>query len=285
MTRRLTALALLGVFAATTAAAQPAKEAKDTRFRVALLAKLTVTAQGQEQKLDAATAYEYTWARDVKTRTLRLGSLQVKLKTGDQEMMDVKMNRDGISGTKAGKKFEVKLENAPEPQQMMLTDTFDSPICKLETDEAGKELKRTVIAGRGASGVLDNGLVANCMMFHPWYESDKDEWRADVEVSAGETSVKGPLAYKKMPGGKGGQQIVKVSGTLTADGVKDRKGNTIKDGKYTITGQQTYDTTRKEWVAGQWSMDIAFAMTRNDKELARAKGTMAVTFEMLPEKK
>ena len=106
-----------------------------------------------------------------------------------------------------------------------------------------------------------------------------------MEVSASGTVVKGPLTYKKTPGGKVGQQLVKVSGTLSPDGLKDRKGNTTKNGKYIITGQQTYDTARKEWIAGRWAMDIAFTLTNADKEVGRAKGNMTVTFEMLPEKK
>jgi len=285
MTRRLIPLALLVVFAATTAAQPAPKAAKDARFRVALESKLTMNGDGQEIKLDASASFDYTWKRNDKTRTLIVDALTVKVVADGKEMLDAKMSRAGIFTSTAGKKTNLKFEDAPEQVKKMLTDLFDSPICAIEVDAVGKEVKRKVLAGPGAIGVLDSGLIANCTMFHPWYESDKDEWRADVEVSAGEAVVKGPLAYKKTAGGKGGQQIVKVSGTLAADGVKDRKGNTIKDGKYTITGQQTYDPTRQEWIAGQWSMDIAFAMTRNDKELARAKGTMAVTFEMLPEKK
>ena len=92
------------------------------------------------------------------------------------------------------------------------------------------------------------------------------------------------MTYTKIPGGKGGQ-AVKVAGTLTADNVKGQGGTMIKDGKYKVTGEQTYDTERKEWVAGKLTMDVSFQMTDGTKVVATAKGEMDVTFGLLPAKK
>ena len=201
-----------------------------------------------------------------------------------QEMVNSKMSRAGVFGTEGGKKISRKFEDSTKDQKKFLTDMFGSPICKIELDADGKEVKRTVVAGRGPVSVLDTGLVANCRFFHPWY-SPGDEWRLNQEISSGENVAKGPVTYKKMPAGKAGLQVVKMIGTLTADGVKDSDGDTVKDSKFTVSGEQTYDTTRKEWVAGKLRMDVAFKMARDDKEVGAAKGEMTMTFEMLPDKK
>ena len=114
-------------------------------------------------------------------------------------------------------------------------------------------------------------MIANTTLFHPWYAADKDEWQADMEVSTGQGLASGKVTYTKVPGGKGGQ-AVKVSGTLTAEGVKGAGGTTIKEGKYVVTGEQTYDTTRKEWVAGKLALDISFKVAKGDTPVGVRQG-------------
>ena len=68
---------------------------------------------------------------------------------------------------------------------------------------------------------------------------------------------------------------VKVSGVLKAEGVV--AGNLIKDGTYTVTGEQLYEPSSREWKSARWSVVV-------DNELAnpagvvvaRAKGNMLV---------
>jgi hypothetical protein len=275
-------LAVLGSLAAGCAAAQPA--AQDTKFRVDVRAKLSATIAGQEQKLEADAAYEYTWKRDGKTRTLVVDSAEVRAAADGREMMNARMNREGFSDKKAGAAKEDKTAEAPAELKQLLTDSFGSPICKIELDDTGKELKRTMLAGPGATVLVDSGMVANTRMFHPWYSADKDQWQADMEVSTGNGLATGKATYTKVPGGKG-VQAVKVSGTLTADGVKGMGGLTIKAGKYKVEGEQTYDLERKEWVAGKLTMDVTFKMHDGADEIGSVKGTMIVTFALVPQKK
>ena len=284
MTRRLTTIAIICAVALAAAQLVPKGATKDAAFRVVVQAKLTFDGDGEEEKLDADASIDYTWKRDGKVRTLVVESLTAKIVGDGEEVMDTKMSRAGTFGTKAGQKADVKFEDAPKHLKTMLTDTFGSPICKIEVDATGKEVKRTVVAGRGAAVLLDNGMIANCTMFHPWYSADKDEWQAVMEAGTDNGVVSGKVTYTKVPGGKGGQ-AVKVKGTLAADGVKGKDGSTLKDGKFPVTGEQTYDPTRKEWIAGKLTMDVSFKLAEHDKDLATAKGTMVFTLEMLPEKK
>jgi hypothetical protein len=276
------AAALSAVALAGQPAPKGGKDASEAAFKVAVRAKLTMTVGGQEEKIEADAAFQYTWKRDGKVKTLVVDSAEVRAVSGGREMMNAKMSRAGFEDIKGGQ--TVKIEDAPDQLKRMLTDAFGSPVCKVELDDAGKELKRTVVAGRGAAPLIENGMVANTLMVHPWYPADKNEWQADLEVSAGQGLASGKATYTKVPGGKGGQ-AVKVAGTLTADGVKGAGGLTIKDGKYVVSGEQTYDTTRKEWVAGKLNMDVSFKMVMGETTVGSATGTMAVTFEMLPGKK
>lgn len=286
MTRRLTAFAVICAVALAAAVFRLMPTgANDTTFRVLYEARLTVSGDGLEQKVDADGAVDYTWKREGKVRTLVLESFMMKAVTDGEEMMNAQMSRAGLFGTKAGQKIDVKFEDAPEDKKKMLTDMFGSPICKIELDALGREINRTVVAGRGVVAVLDRGIIANCTMFHPWYAPDQDEWKAYIAIGTVESVANGTVTYKKVPGGKAGLQLVKLNGTLTDDDHTDRHGNTIIDRKYTVAGEQSYDTTRKEWVTGNLTMDIYFKLARNDKELGTAKGTATATFEMLPEKK
>jgi hypothetical protein len=277
----LPAVACVAVALAAATAAPP--DAKDFRFKVAIKARTTMGADGQAQKVDGDTAFTYTWKRDGNVRTLVVESAEVRVVAGGQDVMNAKMSRAGFTEMKGGKATEVKIEDAPEQLKKMLTDSFGTPICKIEVDAAGKEVKRTVVAGAGAAALIDSGMIANATMFHPWYRGDRDEWQADLQVSTGNGLVTGKVTYTKIPGGKGGQ-AVKVAGTITADGIKLTGGVTVNNGKYTIKGEQTYDPVPGEWVAGNMTMDLDFKLTAGTKVIP-AKGEMAVTFELLPEKK
>jgi hypothetical protein len=277
---RLSALAAT-LAAAAVAAAQPA--AKDPTFRVEAKAKLTMTAGGQEQKIEADAAYEYVWKRDGKEKILLMEGIEVRAVTGGQEVMNARMNRAGFTNAAGGQKAEVKTETAPAELKRMLTDSFGAPVCKLEVDATGKEVKRTMLAGPGAAQLVDSGMVANATLFHPPYLADKDEWQAEVAVGTGNGVAAGKLTYTKVPGGKGGQ-AVKVSGTLSADGQKVAGGLAIKGSKYAVAGEQTYDPARKEWVAGRLTMDLAMTLAKEAQDVGSAKGEMVITFAAKPAK-
>jgi hypothetical protein len=289
MARVLSVPALLVAFAAAVAG-QPApgeKEGKEVKFRIFTDARLTMTVGGKEQKVHADADAHYSWTTEGKTRTLALESLRARAVVEGKEVMDTKMSRAGMFGTAQGKSIDLRFEDAPEARKRQLTDSFGSPLCKIELDESGNETKRTVVAGPGASVVIDTGTVANCTLFHPRYAADADEWRSDAEVSIGHGLAKGTLTYKKSPGGKGGKQTVKVTGTLAADGVKLPGGGgvVVDEGRYAVKGEQTYDPDRREWVAGRLAMDVSFKLTRNGQDLGTAKGTLTATFEVVEGRK
>ena len=212
--------------------------------------------------------------------------MKVKASEGEKELMNSFMSRAKFVNTQNGQTQEVPFDQAPDELKSMLKDSFEVPLCKIEVDNNDKEVKRTIVAGAGAKTLVDNGLIANAVLFHPAYFTDKDEWQSDAEISMGNGGfAKGKLTYKKVPGGKGGQ-AVKVTGTLSNDNFKQPGSPlVIKDVKYVVTGEQTYDPAVKEWVSGKLTIDVSFQIVFEDDTKVSNKGTMVMTLEKLPAKK
>ena len=73
---------------------------------------------------------------------------------------------------------------------------------------------------------------------------------------------------------------VKVSGVLKAEGAI--VGNFIKDGRYTVSGEQHYDPKSREWKKAKWSVDVANDLANAaGVTVAHAKGKMVVESKML----
>jgi hypothetical protein len=266
-------------------AADTEKEAVHAfEFKIAL--NMDMDTQGKKQKLDADTEVRYSWKRSGRERTLTLLSARVRMAVDGQSRVNTSMSRAKFESVEQGKPNVIAVENAPEDLKKLLQDSFDVPVCKVEVDENGREVKRTVVAGPGAKALLENGMIANALLFHPPFRRDQAEWQADSEISMGNGGyAKGKLTYKRTAGGKGGQ-AVKVSGTLTNAGFKQPgTGLTVKNAKYVVSGGQTYDPAQQEWVAGKVTIDVSFEMADDDRPLGSAKGTMLVTFAELPGKK
>ena len=73
---------------------------------------------------------------------------------------------------------------------------------------------------------------------------------------------------------------VKVSGVLKAEGAV--AGNFIKNGTYTVSGEQHYDPKSREWKTATWSVEIANELTNPaGLTVAHATGKMRVDSKML----
>jgi hypothetical protein len=255
-------------------------------FMVKIESKMDMEIQGNKQKLDAYTELRYTWKRSGRERALSLESALVQVKIDGKEIMNNFMSRAKFSNTEQGKTKEVPFEDANEELKKILRDSFDVPVCKLQVDENGKEVKRTIVAGPGAKALIDNGMIANAVLFHSPFPRDQNEWQADAEVSMGQGGyVKGKLAYKKTTGAKAGQSV-KVSGTLTNEGFKQQDtALTIKKVNYIVSGEQTYDPAQQEWVSGKLAMDVSFQMATDQAAVGSVKGIMVVSFAKTAGKK
>ena len=277
MSKTLLSVSLCGAAALLLVAPVPvAGQAGAPRlFQMSIESNLEMDIQGQKQTTVADTQMKYTWAQTGRERVLTFVWLRVKADVGGVTTMDATMSRDALVTVQQGQTEEVKFDAAPAELQLMLKDTFDVPMCTLEVDENGRELKRTITAPPGAQAMVDNGVLVNAILFHAPFMRDEQKWEADAEVSMGNGGfAKGPLTYEKIPGGEGGQKV-KVTGVLTNDAFT-AAGVTIKDAKYNVDGEQTYNPDVREYVAGTLNMDVSFTLELPGNIVSNAKGTMVV---------
>ena len=253
-------------------------------YQVKITSWITMKIQGSEMKLKAETIFGYTWKRSKRESTLIFDSSHVKAKQNGKELMDTFMSREKLKNISEGKTEIIRFEDAGEELKNMLRDSFGVPICKLVIDKTGKEIKRTMVAGPGAKTLIENGLIANALLFHAMFPQDKNQWQDFREISMGNNGYAGgKLTYLKQAGGKADQTIVKVSGILLNDAFKQPGTRlTVKNARYVVSGNQTYDVVLREWIAGKLSIEVSFLMETNNRPLGSAKGTILVDLEMLP---
>ncbi|UCH93498.1 MAG: hypothetical protein JSV88_24945 [Candidatus Aminicenantes bacterium] len=256
-------------------------------YQIRITSRMTMKIQGLEQKLEADTTLRYTWKRSDQESTLIFDAAHVKAKKNGQELMNTFMSREKLRNISKGETEEVRLEDAAEDLKNMLQDSFGVPVCKLVVDKSGKEIKRTIVAGPGAKTLIENGMIANALLFHTRFPENQHEWQASSEVSMGNGGyARGKLTYLKQTNGKAGQTIVKVSGILLNDDFRQPGTKlTIKAARYVVSGNQTYDLALREWISGKLSFEVSFLMESNDKPLGSAEGMILVILETLPSRK
>lgn len=256
-------------------------------FRINIDSTIDMEITGKKQNVTALTELAYQWRKDAKGRTLFLDSTFVKAEMNGQPLMNTLTNAEKFLETKGDKKTEILINDANDELKKILVDSYTAPICILTVDTSGAETERTIVAKEGAKSQIDNGIIANCTMFHPPYFADKQEWERQTEFSAGNGAyVKGNLLYKKGEKTAAGQKVT-FSGTLTNPGYL-RPGTPLKmeNNVYKITGEQTYDPASQEYVSGKLVIDVSFDLSVSDKAIGNAKGKMNLTFNRkVPAKK
>jgi hypothetical protein len=244
------------------------KDGKDQKFRLTITAKLTLVLAEKPSQVEADTSFSYALRKKEGEVVVLLNALGIRAKADGEEVMDVVMDRKRIVNTSGGTKRETPFDQADSEQQKLLAALFEAPLCKYEVDKSGKELKRTVTAGADAKSTLDEtGLLANVRFFHVPFPEDKESWTATTELSMGSGRyARGDLKYEKVSGRKDDRLVkVKVSGTLTNKEAKLNNGVVIKNAKYEVKGEQTYDLDKREWATGSLTVPITFEMLIGEK--------------------
>jgi len=250
------------------------------RFKVTIESTLDMEVGDKESHHSVETHLAYTWTRKGKERILSFDSQLQKFKGGGGQVLEFYMSQTEYSDMEGDKPRKLPIEKAPERMRKMAKELYGVPICKIEVDENGKEVKRTSLTGKGAKGMVNNDMLANATMFHVPYFRDKDEWETDAEFNTGNGGyTKGKLKFKKNPGGNGGQKV-EVMGTLTDGGFKF-PGRKLKNVKHIVRGEQTFDPDQGEWTSGTLNLYLAAKVTKDDQVIGTAKGSMVVTLDRL----
>ena len=174
--------------------------------------------------------------------------------------------------------LSVSFREAPPPLQDLLK-RFDVTAASVLLDDRARVLSRQV----NLQGPL-HAITETLLSIHTPIPTDAAFWEAPTQLAMGHNqTAKGMLRFEKDKGSialAGGLVRVKVSGVLKAEGAV--VGNFIKDGRYTVSGEQHYDPKSREWKKAQWTVDVSNDLANAaGVTVAHASGKMVVESKML----
>ncbi len=173
--------------------------------------------------------------------------------------------------------LSVNYREAPPPLQDLLK-RFDVTAASVFLDDRARVLRRQV----NLQGPL-HAIIETLLSIHTPIPTDAAFWEAPTQLAMGHNqTAKGMLRFEKDKSSiasPGGLVRVKVSGVLKAEGAI--VGNLIKDGRYTVSGEQHYDPKSREWKSAKWNVDVANDLANAaGLTVAHAKGKMVVESKM-----
>ena len=174
----------------------------------------------------------------------------------------------------APSRTDVEFDKAsPQLQQIMLS--FDTPILTRTVDPNGKEIGRKILA-EGPLAKLHVEMVDTIFSIHVPFPEKERTWTTLARLAMGQgNSAAGTLKFEKVgpPAGPNSPVKVKVSGELAATATGGQLK--IKNSRYSVNGEQTYDPVSKGWTAAHWVIDISLELVdAQDKPLSGSKGKL-----------
>ena len=237
-----------------------------------------------KQNLITSTEFRYSWQRRGRECTLSVDEARTKVSMDGKEIMNAFLSREKFVYSQNGQIQEIPIEMAPDKLKEVL-QTYGAPLCRLEVDDNGKELKRTIVAAGAAEIMIKNGAITNGCMFHPPYPPNDNEWSTKGEMVVGTNGlVTGTLNYKKAPTADAPHEVV-VSGTLTNDAFM-QPGTNIehKNIRYVVEGKQVFDAAQQEWISGERTAKSTYRIFADGESVGTGAGTLKITFRKLPAK-
>lgn len=205
---------------------------------------------------------------------LALHSAEMALRQREQMVVQTRISRAGFQGRLLpGAPVMTVTYNQAPPALLGLLETFDTTAASIVLDDGANVLARR---GRG-EGPL-HAIIETLLSIHTPIPKDVGAWEAPTQLAMGHgQTAQGTLRFEKEKGiapAIGGPIRVKVSGVLKAEGAI--VGNLIKDGTYTVTGEQTYDPRSREWTSAKWSVAIETELANQGATIAHGRGKMLV---------
>jgi hypothetical protein len=221
-------------------------------------------------------------AKAVTTLDLAIHSSEMKFNQNGQTVVESRISHSGFEGRLQPDAPIVTLSsnNAP-PRLYELMKTFDTTVASLLLDDSSKVLQRKV-----RHELPQRPLIETLLSIHTPIPRDAAFWTAPTQLAMGHgQTAKGTLRFdknKESLAATGGLVKVKVSGMLKAEGVVAERF--IKEGRYTVTGEQTYDPGSREWRSARWSVAVDNELANPvGLTVAHAQGTMIVESKIASE--
>ena len=159
--------------------------------------------------------------------------------------------------------------------------SFDTTAATMLLDEDSK-----VVSRKFRTDVPFHAIIETLLSIHTPIPRAVAFWEAPTRLVMGHgQTAKGMLRFEKEKESvakTGGLVKVKVSGVLKAEGAV--VGNLIKDGTYTVTGEQTLRTELARVESARWSVAVDNELVNPaGLTIAQAKGTMLVMSRLFDE--
>jgi hypothetical protein len=233
--------------------------------------KLRIAGGEGPKDLEARSRLVYDLTRRDDAKDVAIHSMELTLKENGRERFGSRMSRSGVS-SRRGESTEDDPYAKATPQVRAMLRSFDTTALTLSLDASGREVQRTPkIQGPLADHLL--GLIDGLLSIHVGFPPDADRWEAPAKLSMGQGhSARGTLRFEKVAATAGGVRV-RVTGRLAPAG-QGTKSDEIKSGYYTVSGEQVYDPTAREWRSADWSIEVAFDILQNGKAAGSVTGSM-----------
>ena len=206
---------------------------------------------------------------------LSLHSSEMRFRQKGETVLESKLSRSKFQGRLQpdAPVLSVAAKDAP-PRLQEILKWYDAVAASLLLNADFR-----VVGRKYRSEGPQRALIETILSIHTPIPRDAVSWESPTQLAMGHgQTAKGTLRFERdsRTTGPGPEPFkVKVSGVLKAEGVV--AGNLVKDGTYTVQGEQTYDPKGREWLAARWSVAVSNELA-NEAGLvvAQARGTMIV---------
>jgi hypothetical protein len=228
--------------------------------------------------IDALTQFTYDLTPRPGAVDVSIHSIDLTMKTGGKALTS-HFDRSESRTRNGGQERVAAYDKAP-PALRKIMEEYDRPVATIELDSEGSETGRTLKVDSKSLFVV-NGTIDITRIFHVRFPEGKDRWEAPAKLPMGTGQyARGTLKYQKLPSNTAGGPVrVKVSGELGLAGKMG--GGEVKDGTFTVSGEQVYDPAGRGWSSGVLDIVLKYDIEVNAKPAGSASGTIKVTLQRL----
>jgi hypothetical protein len=230
---------------------------------------------------------------------LSLHSTEMNFRQNGLSVVEARMSRARFQGRLLpdAPVLNVSMNEAP-PRLQEILKSYDSIAASLLVNDDDRVVNR-----RYRVEGPHRAIIETILSIHAPIPRDADYWESPTQLAMGHgQTAKGILRFDKIKKDNIKTEIkkddastnnkkddvnlkdgpvavdvvkVKVSGVLKAEGVI--AGNLIKDGTYTVSGEQVYDSHTREWTSSRWSVVVKNELANQaGVTVAQASGMMTV---------
>jgi len=241
-------------------------------------AKLKEPGRSEATPIDGGTKFTYDLTPRPGAVDVSIHSIDIEMKVGGKATTS-HFDRTAIRTKDGGQERVVVYDKAPSALRTVMEE-FDRPVATIALDSEGGETGRSLKIDK-TSLLIVHGMIDNTRIFHVRFPQGKDRWEAPAKIPMGFGQyARGTLTYQKVDStAAAGPVRVKVSGELRLTGKMG--GGEIKDGKFTVSGEQVYDPAGRECASGALAIVLKYDIEVNAKPAGSTSGTMKVTLQRL----